>query len=84
MESKTLVVCSPAQLMGHVEPLGFRIALKTAVPLHKHLQHMEQTHGMQPVKCLARWWVSVHTCQQQGDWWTEMFCNWFFAKSPKR
>lgn len=34
MESKTLVVCSPAQLMGHVEPLGFRIALKAALKSH--------------------------------------------------
>lgn len=28
MESKTLEACCPAQLTGHVEPLGFRIALK--------------------------------------------------------
>lgn len=45
MESETLEACSPAQLAGHVEPLGFRIALQPPAPLHKHLQHMEQTRG---------------------------------------
>lgn len=58
MESKTLEACCPAQLTGHVEPLGFRIALK----VQPHCTNTSSTWNrhmgcLAPVEGLARWGV---------------------------